>query len=125
MISVPDTVTDHDIEAILMSAPPAQWNALIAAADGDDLEVDRVVQALYDLGAIVPFDWGSWDGAQRYRQPAALYSAPVCDAVRFMAAVVRSDRFNEGTIDARIADGTFTAALRRLRRWYETERTLP
>jgi Family of unknown function (DUF6508) len=116
-------VTDHDIEAILMSAPPAQWQALIAATD--DFRVDRVVQALSDMGAIVPFDWGSWDGAQRYRDPATFDAAPVCDAVRFVTAVVRSDRFNEGAINARIADGTFTAALRRLRRWYETERTLP
>jgi hypothetical protein len=45
--------------------------------------------------------------------------------VRFVTAVVRSDRVNAGALDARIADGTFTAALRRLRRWYDTERTLP
>ena len=106
-----------------MSAPPAQWSALITATD--DLAVSRVVQALSDMGAIVPFDWSSWDGAQRYREPASLDAAPVGDAVRFVTAVVRSDRFNEGAINARIADGTFPAALRRLRRWYETERTLP
>jgi hypothetical protein len=120
---VPQNVTDHDIEAILMSAPPAQWGALIAESDADNFE--GVVQALQDLGAIVPFDWASWDGAQRYRDPASLDAAPVCDAVRFVTAVVRSDRVNAGALDARIADGTFTAALRRLRRWYETERTLP
>jgi hypothetical protein len=122
---VPDTVTDHDIEAMLMSAPPAQWSAFIEAVDSGHFAVDRVVQALSDMGAIVPFDWRSWDGVERYRDPATLDAAPVCDAVRFVTAVVRSDRLNEGMIDARIADGTFTAALRRLRRWYETERTLP
>lgn len=106
-----------------MSAPPAQWSALISATD--DLDVGRVVKALSDMGAIVPFDWASWDGAHRYRQPASLDAAPVSDAVRFVTAAIRSDRFNEGTIDARILDGTFPAALARLRRWYDTERTLP
>src|SRR5262245_38491819 len=39
----------------------------------------RVVQALYEVGAVVPFDWPAWDGVAPYRGPVALDAAPVAD----------------------------------------------
>jgi hypothetical protein len=56
-----------------------------------------------------------------YRGPTALDAAPVADAVRMTTAIVRADRFTEGTIGATLADGTLAAALRRLRRWHDAE----
>lgn len=82
---------------------------------------DRAIEALYELGAIVPFDWPAWDGIRGYRGPDALDTAPVADAVRMLTAIVRADRFSEGTIGATLEDGTFLAALRRLRRWHNEE----
>ena len=81
----------------------------------------RVVQALYGLGAIVPFDWPSWDGTRAYRGSRALDAAPVADAVRMVTAIVRADRFSDGTIGAMFEDGTFPAALRRIRRWHREQ----
>src|SRR5262245_57260234 len=83
---------------------------------------ERVVGALYDVGAVVPFDWPGWAGAAGYRGPTALDAAPVADAVRMTTAIVRADRFTEGTIGATLADGTLVAALGRLRRWRSEER---
>jgi len=80
---------------------------------------ERVVAALYDVGAVVPFDWPGWAGGTSYRGPTALDAAPVADAVRMTTAIVRADRFTEGTIGATLADGTLVAALRRLRRWHD------
>jgi hypothetical protein len=69
----------------------------------------------------VPFNWPEWDGVKRYRGPSALDTAPVADAVRMATAIVRADRFSEGTIGATLEDRTLLAALRRLRRWHDEE----
>jgi Family of unknown function (DUF6508) len=82
-------------------------------------QVNRAIQALYDLGAIVPFNWPDWDGIERYRTGRGLDTAPVADAIRLATAIVRADRFAEGTIASTLDDGSFIAALRRLRQWYE------
>ncbi len=81
--------------------------------------VNRLVQTLYQIGAIVPFDWQAWDGVERYRAAKALEHAPVADAIRMLTAIVRADRFAEGTILMKLEDGTLTAALRQLRKWYD------
>ncbi|HSH60999.1 MAG TPA: DUF6508 domain-containing protein [Acidimicrobiales bacterium] len=82
---------------------------------------ERVVRSLYEVGAVVPFNWPDWDGVKKYRGVLALDSAPVADAVRMATAIVRADRFSEGTIGAMLEDGTLLAALRRLRRWHDEE----
>ena len=78
---------------------------------------ERVVQALYGLGAIVPFDWQSWDGLRTWRGPTAFDDAPVAAAVRVLTAIVRSERLSDGSIAGAIDEGTFGAALRCMRRW--------
>lgn len=80
---------------------------------------ERTIQALFALGALVPFNWPDWNGVRDYRGPRALDDAPVADAVRMVTAIVRADRFSEGTIGATIEDGSLLAALGRLRRWHE------
>jgi hypothetical protein len=83
---------------------------------------ERVLDAYRALGIIVAFAWPEWDGIDRSRGPTALDSAPVADAVRMMTAIIRSERFSEGSIGGALEEGTMFAALRRLRRWHEGER---
>ena len=84
--------------------------------------VERVIAGIYALGASEPFDWPAWGGLARYPAGRGLERAAVAEAVRLVTAVSRADRFSEGTILARVEDGTFTAIVNRLRRWYEEER---
>ena len=84
--------------------------------------VNRVVGQLYDLGLVVSFNWPDWDGARRYQGGEGLTEAPVADAVRLITAVVRADRFCDGTIGVAIEEGTLPAALRRVRAWNECGR---
>jgi hypothetical protein len=82
---------------------------------------ERMIRGLFEVGAIVPFNWPKWDGIERYRN-GGLASASVADAVRMVTAIIRADRFSESTIGATLEDGTLLAALQRIRRWYESER---
>ena len=104
-----DTTVVDGVERPVFLMPYAVYND----------QVNRTVQALYDLGAIVPFNWPDWDGVGRYRSGRGLDTAPVADGIRLATAIVRTDRFAEGTIGATLDDGSFIAALRRLRQWYE------
>ena len=71
------------------------------------------------LGAGQPFDWRAWDGLNRYPDGRGLDEAPVAESIRMINAVVRADRFGEGTLLASLEDGTSMAAVDRLRRWFE------
>jgi hypothetical protein len=79
--------------------------------------VDRLRTALGVL--VVPFAWPQWDGVQRYRAGRGMADAPVADAVRMITAVLRSERFTDGSIAGAIDDDTLPAAVRRLRSWYD------
>ncbi|HKX75834.1 MAG TPA: DUF6508 domain-containing protein [Acidimicrobiia bacterium] len=86
--------------------------------------VERVRQHLGKLGLIVPFDWMKWEGTTRYgRNPEALASAPVTDAVRLLTAVIRAERFGEGNIEGALVSGVIQAALARIRSWYNENRS--
>jgi hypothetical protein len=80
--------------------------------------VHRTIAAVYALGASRPFDWRSWDGLNRYPQGRGLDSAPVAESVRMVTAIVRADRFFEGTILATLDDGTLRAAIGRVLAWH-------
>lgn len=82
--------------------------------------VNELVQYLYRLGLIVPFNWGAWDGSRRYWAGYGMAEAPVADAVRLITAIVRADRFYDGTIGVSIDDGTLPAALDRIRSWHDS-----
>jgi hypothetical protein len=71
----------------------------------------------------VSFDWPAWDGAVRYPCGEGMASAPVADAARLATVIVRGERFCDGTLAGAISDGTFSAILARLRRWFEVELT--
>ncbi len=87
--------------------------------------VTRVQVQLGVLGLFVPFNWPAWDGVRRYQDdPAAMAGAPVGDAVRLLTAIHRSERFGDGSIEGALETGVLQAALDRLRRWYDDERTM-
>jgi hypothetical protein len=104
-----DTTVVDGVEQQVLQMPYAVYSSA----------VNRVVQALYDPDAIVSFDWSEWDGVKWYRGGGGLDAAPVADAVRIATAIVRTDRFVEGALGAALDDGSFPAALSRLRQWYE------
>ena len=139
--------SDADIERLLQAAPEERWAELweaVAALDAEDDHgqwagasergqlqlpyvvyseaVERTSSCIFALGASLPFDWPTWDGLRRYPGGRGLEAAPVAEAVRMVTAVVRADRFSEGTILAALGDGTLAAAIGRLRRWHDEER---
>lgn len=77
--------------------------------------MDHLIELLYELGLIVPFNWMEWDGHERYPAGDGMADAPVADSVRMITAIVRSERFGDGAIEGAWRDGTFPAALARLR----------
>ena len=81
--------------------------------------VERFRRALAGAGAFVAFGWMQWDGRERYRDAEALSAASVADAVRLVSAILRSERFVEGAIEAALDDGLLTGAARRLLAWYD------
>jgi hypothetical protein len=137
--------SDSDIKVQLLLSPPERWQRLWSAVDDLLAEqpspreiriqnadgslclpyavysdaVDRVQHALYEVDAIVGFDWTNWDGIRRYQGDRDLADAPVADACRMLTLIMRAERFNDGTIGRALDDGTFQAALLRLRKWYD------
>ncbi|HVF20943.1 MAG TPA: DUF6508 domain-containing protein [Mycobacteriales bacterium] len=138
--------TDAEVEAALRAAPPDRWRDLAAAvaaveaADGHatwaggatvdgatqapypvySAAVERLLAAVGRVGAIVVFAWPGWDGLDRYDDPTRLRHAPAADAARLVTAIVRGERFGDGTIANAVDDGRLPAAVRRLLDWYET-----
>ncbi|MGY1684966.1 DUF6508 domain-containing protein [Geodermatophilus sp. SYSU D00867] len=102
--------------------PLAEWRGGQQGADGAihfpfpvyHPAVDRLVSALYQVHAVVPFDWMHWDGARRYPRAEDVSNAPVADAVRLVTAIVRGERFCDGTIAAALEDGRLPAAAQRV-----------
>ena len=103
----------------------------VRVVDGEERPVTQMPYAVYSaaadrlrvaLGAlVVPFAWPDWDGVHRYRGGQGLAEAPVADAVRMIIAVLRSERFSDGSIAGAIEDDTLPAAVRRVRAWYEAQ----
>jgi|GEM_PF-1179354 len=80
-------------------------------------EVERLLNAMRRAGLVVPFAWPDWDGIERHRGGKAMAEAPVEDAVRMVTAVLRSERFTDGSIGGALQDDTLPAAVRRLLAW--------
>ena len=66
------------------------------------------------------------DGRQTLQGTLAadqLNLSPYISTVRLLTAIQRSERFAEGSIEGALTSGLMQAALTRLRRWYDDERT--
>jgi hypothetical protein len=140
------TVAEDTVVAGLHRAPRSAWVRLLDAVDvlglidhygvwrggmtveGDDGvvdmpwvdyvdEVDRLVQALYEVNAVVEFDSIELDIA---RQMVTSDPANVTDTVRMITTIVRVNRFSEGQLLRSLEDGTLPTLVRRLAAWYRS-----
>lgn len=102
---VVDTTIVDGVERPVIQMPYAVYSA----------PMERLLELIGELGLVVPFDWMSWDGLDRYRTGDRWAQAPVTDAVRTITAIVRSERFCDGAIGGAWRDGTLPSALARLR----------
>ena len=67
-------------------------------------------------GWVTPFDWPAWLASPEgsaLRQPQAVPHASAADLERLLTAIVRSDRFTEGSIAGACESGLLTAIVRR------------
>jgi hypothetical protein len=134
--------TDEDIATALGSAPAELWDQLFATAEAltaEDLavpppqppfgltapreyspRVNTICRLLSEVNAVFPFDWKAWEGRHVYPGGRELAEAPVADAARLATAVIRGERFADGTIAQALADGTLLAIVDRLRAWRAT-----
>jgi hypothetical protein len=76
--------------------------------------VDELVDALRATHAVPVFDWTHWDGVERYPDATAVQHAPLADVARLITAIVRGERFSDGTIAAALDDGRLLAAAQRI-----------
>lgn len=79
--------------------------------------VAQFVQALYDHGWVVPFDWTRWQrqAAELVESPEQLHAASAETLRKLLAAHVRQDHYCEGHLAAMFESGHIVAVLRRLR----------
>lgn len=82
--------------------------------------LERLMSALRSVVPVVPFDWGTWGGLNRYPRGTGLEAAPVTEAMRMVTAIVRGDRFIQGLISSCAEDGTLRAVIARLRAWHDS-----
>lgn len=82
-------------------------------------EADRFVKVAYDYGFVRDFDWMEWrqtDEAIALRDdPSALSTASEGDLAMLITALVRSDRFCEGALEAAFDSGLLTRIVERAR----------
>lgn len=80
-------------------------------------DLRRFVATLYGQGAIVVFDWASWahsTGARLADDPGALARADIDDLRRLLTAIVRQDRFSEGSLLGAFDSGLIVRILERV-----------
>ena len=69
---------------------------------------------------LTEFDWGEWnwtDQAQRFeRDPETVADASARELAQLLTALIRGDRFSEGTLAEAYRSGLVTAVLRRIDR---------
>jgi hypothetical protein len=80
-------------------------------------QAEAFLAALGEGGWVTPFDWMRWiagpEGKALSSGPAAVATASEDDLGRLLTAIVRSDRFNEGSLAGAWESGMLTAIVRR------------
>jgi hypothetical protein len=104
---------------------PGRWHPIAPMRDDPSVSSmpwyelsDRGVAFVRALGGLVePFDWPTWaktPEAQRlYLDREALAAATPDDLVRLVTAIVRSERFSEGSLDEAFEQGVMLAIAQR------------
>jgi hypothetical protein len=138
---ISEAPSDAEILAAMMAAPTQVWDRLWMIADALPAGADQVtwqrpehgeplyfpfplysdavneLQTLvYELGLISSFDWMSWPGTQRYTAGTGIASARAAEAARLMTAIIRGERFCDGTVAEALRDGTLATVLARARK---------
>jgi hypothetical protein len=81
-------------------------------------EADAFLRDLGRVGLVRPFDWTAWLATPRgeeLRQPAAVATASPEELANLLTAIVRSERFSEGSLEGALESGLLLAIARRAR----------
>lgn len=104
------------------------WQASWTGADGIihlgwyefSPEADAFLADARRGGWVTPFDWGSWlrtpEGRSLSTDPGAIAHADVPALGHLLTALVRSERFGDGTLESAYERGILTAIMRRAAR---------
>jgi hypothetical protein len=88
-------------------------------------QAEAFLAALGEGGWVTPFDWMAWiaspAGKALASSPRAVATASEDDLGRLLTAIVRSDRFNEGSLAGAWESGMLTAIVRRARELADEE----
>lgn len=112
----------------LEQIPAAEWNELLRLYDAVDMSsakrpyhypdsFEPFHQKLYDLKMIFSFPWMQWDeGRAKYDDPAFDFRAcSLLEASMFLTAIMRSERFCDGTIISAFESGKVPALMEGIR----------
>ncbi len=78
-------------------------------------EVRQFIEALYDHGWIVPFDWSSWQPeAERLVNSGEVDRTDAETLRRLLTLIARKERFCDGFLAVSLQEGLITRILRRL-----------
>lgn len=108
---------EDEMIAGLLAASGAAWDELrlaCEAATSADGDMTRLLMALYEVNAVVPFDWMEWGGLEQFQLTSDVAGLSNADVVRLVTAATRADRFDEGSFDVRVRSGLVPALVGRL-----------
>jgi Family of unknown function (DUF6508) len=79
-------------------------------------EADAFLRDLGRVGLVRPFDWMAWlktPRGEELREPAAVATAAPEELANLLTAIVRSERFSEGSLEGAHESGLLLAIARR------------
>lgn len=107
------TADDADLEAIVGAMSGERKARLTNLLQSG--KTDALVRELYEAGLVTNrFDWVEWNAGSGTWDAERTAGVSIADAVRLITTIVRGDRFNEGLLDSKLADGTLPAAVQRV-----------
>ena len=125
------SLSDESINSILQYLPYFSKNNTFGEWKGSDenedgvktfphliysTEVNQFVKLLYRTNFIVSFDWGKWDEGRKIISDKNLIQKSDLLTLRMLiTAVVRNDRFCEGSLLSSIENKTILTILQRLK----------
>jgi hypothetical protein len=86
-------------------------------------EARRFIQAVYDHGWVVPFNWPAWqhNAVRYYESPESLKTADIDTIRKLLTTHARKEQFCLGHLNAMFEEGHLTAILQRLKEIRETQ----